>query len=576
LNPMLVADEPGICGLLRVSWFTDDGANSECRSHVSTYVNGPHYSGMEDNDLRGFLDGGFVWGWNQPSQAHVNLGRLSPDSRVPACPPKYGEEELFRIIQRWEGIRLPSGSTVLDARLVLTVERAPELPLRIMLYAMQKDWNPGGGGTERNNVSPPKRGEVWWNDVGFRERAWGLPGAGFAARGNPDADTDEVPLADATYRPGNEKVVLGSEELARYAKARIADGKPLLFLLKLSDYHEDIPGTEIDFYSGNYGSSHCVSQRPQLVLEWTSGAECGSRDERVRIEYGRTRVIPQIEVRENAQCAISFFPEAGYDVPTIEVREVGEAGRSDLTDWSTVGPLFVTEGGLLDLRITAARNRVSLGEAFHAELRDTWVATAPPEEQSVLWTFVAPSGSEQVAEASYKGDFRWAVAFVPDEIGPWRYHWRHRFISEGFNSPVGRFDVVAGNLEVVIDRLRRLAAEVEATAPGDDPDVIEVQRGRFYRLQRAALLLQDPRSFRSESGIALRQLHNRIRSSLSGRPVPDPIPLVSSPPAIGERPKRAGWVLAARRAIRRARRLAPKVLNYGRVNMDRSGGERTL
>ena len=104
----------------------------------------------------------------------------------------------------------------------MTVERGPETPLRVMLYAVNKEWNPGGGGIEANNASPPKPGEVWWNDVGFEEKAWGLPGVGFAARGDPDADTDVMALADATYRPGEDKIVLRSDELSSYATARIA------------------------------------------------------------------------------------------------------------------------------------------------------------------------------------------------------------------------------------------------------------------------------------------------------------------------------------------------------------------
>jgi len=481
---------------------------------------------------------------------------------VPACAPKYGEEELFRLIQRWGGIQLPKGSTVSDARLVLTVERGPEAPQRIVLYAVKKDWNPGDGGIDANNASPPKHGEVWWNDVGFEEEAWGLPGVGFAARGHPDADTDVMALADATYRPGEDKVVLSSDELSSYATARIADNKPLLFLLKLSDYHEDFPGTLIDFYSGDYGSSHCVTRRPQLILEWASESEYGSIDQRVRLEYGRTTVIPQIGVRENAQCAVSFFPDPGYDLPTIEVREVGVDGTADASDWFGAAAPFTTKSGQLDLRISAARDRVFLGETFGAEMRETWVATAPPEEQSVLWTFIAPSGSEHEVEAAYAGDFRWRVAFVPDEIGPWYYHWRHRFIPEGFVSPVGRFDVVAGSLEAVTDQLSKLAADVDSAVQGDDPVVVEVLRERFYRLQRAAMLAQDPQNFHSEAGIAVRQLHNRIRGSLSGQPVPDPIPLVSSPAVFDkQRPESAGWVRAAKRAVRSAKRLSLQLLS---------------
>ncbi len=222
----------------------------------------------------------------------------------------------------------------------------------------------------------------------------------------------------------------------------------------------------------------------------------------MHLEYGRTHVIPQFDVRENAQCAVSFFPDPGYDLPTIEVREVGVAGESHETGWARVVGPFATKSSRLDLRISAARDRIFLGEMFSAEMRETWVATAPPEEQSVLWTFIAPSGSEHAVEAAYEGDFRWRVSFVPDEIGPWRYHWMHRFVPDGLKSPVGRFDVVAGSLEAVTDRLSMLATAVDSAARGDDPAVIEELRERFYR-GRASQSLEAPSPLHCRRGRSL-------------------------------------------------------------------------
>src|SRR5688572_16246633 len=47
----------------------------------SMFVNGPSYSGMEDNDLRGHLDGTYKYAWNQPSQVHVRIGRRNTNPR---------------------------------------------------------------------------------------------------------------------------------------------------------------------------------------------------------------------------------------------------------------------------------------------------------------------------------------------------------------------------------------------------------------------------------------------------------------------------------------------------------------
>ena len=139
---------------------------------------------MTDNDIRGFLDGGFIWGWNQATQIHVRLGRNGEFSR-----PMYGEVELSRVLQRWDGITLPPDSEISTCRLTLQVEEGPEGPLRLFVYAVARDWRPGSGGEDGNNVSVPKPGEVWWRDAAYGEVPWGLPGVGFASDAHPEADT---------------------------------------------------------------------------------------------------------------------------------------------------------------------------------------------------------------------------------------------------------------------------------------------------------------------------------------------------------------------------------------------------
>src|SRR5690606_26881097 len=123
-------DLPSVRGTLRVTAFGDGPAGAPMAPHVSAYVNGSNgYDGMEDNDLRGFLDGMFKWGWNQPDQVHVRIGRRGEA-------PAYGEHELFRVIQRWSGIELPPVTIVDRARLSLVVEKGPAHPVRVGLYAV--------------------------------------------------------------------------------------------------------------------------------------------------------------------------------------------------------------------------------------------------------------------------------------------------------------------------------------------------------------------------------------------------------------------------------------------------------
>ena len=62
-------------GTLQVSLIGNNGASQKPLEHVSVHVRDSNYSGVEDNDIRGFLDGRFKNGWNQPSQTHVRVGR---------------------------------------------------------------------------------------------------------------------------------------------------------------------------------------------------------------------------------------------------------------------------------------------------------------------------------------------------------------------------------------------------------------------------------------------------------------------------------------------------------------------
>ncbi len=345
-------------GVLRLSRFEAGARAANPQLHRSVYVNGPDYCGMKDNDVRGFLDGGFIWGWNQSTQIHVRFGRTGEYSN-----PMYGENELFRVLHRWDGISLPTTFELSDCRLILHVEEGPPRPLRLLVYAVARDWNPGSGGVNGNNVSVPKPGEVWWGDAAFEQAPWGLPGAGFASDSHPEADTGAHALAEAAWSPGDDRVVFQSGALTRHAAERIRQEKPLLLLLKLTDAQEDIPGCFFNLYSGEHGDSRNTVRRPRLELEWCSTAETESIAHDVFLEYGRSYELPRQSAGGGLWIA-SFEAVHGYATPGIQVRE----GTGDNAGpWRRASFPFEPEGDWFQLRLLAMPDPVELGDRFEAE-----------------------------------------------------------------------------------------------------------------------------------------------------------------------------------------------------------------
>jgi hypothetical protein len=412
--PRLVQDSPDVRGVLHVSRLADGVGSRQPLRHVSRFVNGPHFQGTTDNDLRGFLDGGFAWGWNQATQTHVRLGRVGGHRK-----PRHGEEELFRIAQRWEGVELPADATVHRARLVLVVEEPPPTSLRVLLYGVRREWGPGAGGIDRNNVSAPAPGEVWWNAAAEGEDEWGLPGAGYASNEATDADTGVGPLAEATVGPAGGALTFASPRLTEYVGARATRGEPLRFLIKLADVQEDVPGAFLSLYSAAQGDRLTEARRPLLELEWDSSREVARREDAVHLEHGRTLVLPRMPSLEDTW-AVSFLPEPGSLRPTVEQRW----GRGDWTsDWRHGSILAEAEAEWIQVRLRAQVNPVALGTSFRTELSDTWILTGPPEAQEVLFTFTSPTGAGHRCLAEYRGQWTWSVEFMPDEVGPWRYQW---------------------------------------------------------------------------------------------------------------------------------------------------------
>ena len=481
-------------GIVRVSLYARPNADPEAARedgpplvHRHVWVKGRTYQGMEDNDLRGFVDGRYVAAWNQPKQSHVRLGRK------PTSWARHGDCELFRVLQRWDGLWLPAGSTVSSARLELEVERGVDRELEVLLYEVHRNWIPGDGGLLRNNNSAPARGEVWWNEAGRETGTWGLPGANFASDAHPDADTPLSPLALADYRPGAASISFESRELASYVQTRIAERRPLLFLLKLSDYLEDIPGTSIDVYSANHGDSRNTARRPRLVLKWNGAQETARFERHVLLEHGRSVELPRIESEATAGVAVSFVPENGKEQPTIFMR--GDDHEGDTTEW--INSDFPREIGWssVEVRLDACVDPVTFGREFETEIRDTWVTTGTPEQQDVPCTFISPSGQEHVVLGEYVGDSRWQIRFLPEELGRWRYQWSQHFTKRPYHSSIGLFDVIPGDRASVLHALERLTERMETSEFPPGRQRARVFSSEFNRLLRAVIGHETPESF---------------------------------------------------------------------------------
>jgi hypothetical protein len=507
------APPESVRGVLRLSAYGDaERPGSAPLRHVSVFVNAPHWSGMEDNDLRGYLDGRFKYGWNQASQAHVRAGRATTGLR-------WGEYEIFRAIQQWDGVDLPPAVRVHRARLELTVEDSPHRDVRVMLYEVKKDWNPGQGGERHDNNSPPVEGEVWWDEVAHGKRPWGLPGVGFASDTHPDADTPAMPLAESRYREEDGRIAFESEALRAYVERRVRERQPLLFLVKLADAYEDHTSTLLYIYSGNVDGPRHPERRPRLVLEWESAAEVARLERPIHLEHGRSLVIKDVDVRGARSLAVSFLADEGFEAPRVDLRSKAEGER-----WRPASLPLALAADRVDLKLKAAQDPVTVGTPFQSELRDTWVRSAPPDKQKVEYTFVAPSGVRHHVDARYVGDYRWQVEFTPGEVGRWRYYFRHQF-EDPYKSSEGFFDAMPGDREDVERQLRELLADVRAAWPkvekGQQTEVVHQFGERFWRLERAAMQLETPESFRSEDGRGTFALITEIRQAMSGRRVPD-------------------------------------------------------
>lgn len=505
------AGEKSACGLVIATTMspasTGDRIEGERYRHSTTWIRSDHYPGMEDNDLRGFLDGTFKEGWNQVSQAHLRLGRRARN-------PAFGEYELFRNLQRWDGIGLPANAEVVDAKLTLSLESGPPFPVDVAVYAVRKDWNPGQGGVNFDNNSPPARGEVWWVDAGYQTLPWASAGAGYASDTDPQADTFAQPLALAHFEPGDTQLEFRAPQLARYVQQRVQEQAPLLLLYKLTDPHEDSIGSVFEVWSANVGLSGSA-RRPVLSIDWRAPPGTTALEVPVMLEPGRAIELRELEASPGEALAASFEDDAsasracGQRV-SVEFREAG--GR-----WRSLEHPAMLTADRFDLRITAATRPRSLGDTIDLEIRDTWIPEGTPADHVVRWAIRRPDGQVHQIDAPHIGDYTWQAQVTADIPGRWSFRWEHELSGSTMHGEWYTIDVVARNVAQVRNSLVRLEKAIELS--GAAPRSLEMLPFEiaFMRLERA-LVATAARGDADEDNIYLIIQH--LREKISGRDVP--------------------------------------------------------
>jgi hypothetical protein len=285
---MEVVEPPPAEGELAVSVY-DGGTAAPSTLHRSVWVAGTAaYGGMEDNDLRGHLDGSFKYGWNQVGQNHVRVGRRDRSS-------SWGECEIFRVVQRWAGSRcrrVPWCGTPrsISESKAARIGRCGSTSTRSTATGI----GAGGPGGQRQ---PSQAGR-------------GSGGTMPASRGGPGATRRRARLGHRPRRrhPGGSPGGSGSTrpaevpDLPRGGARRLrhpsaAAGLPAPLLAQGVGCDGGRPTGSVVVYSANQGDLRNPARRPRLTLTWEAPGERVSQLRPLLLEHGRTLMLPPLQGR---------------------------------------------------------------------------------------------------------------------------------------------------------------------------------------------------------------------------------------------------------------------------------------
>lgn len=399
------------------------------------------YSGMEDVEIRGFLDGQVKFRRNVATQYHVRIG-------CEGSKPHAGRYEVMRVLERWDVLGIPAYATILSVKLRLEQEdtsafphiHQPLWPVDVYAHELRKPWGGGRGGARGDNESEPEPGDAWWLEAQAGKTPWAVPGAGLGDDVDPAADRSTSSLAAGRLEGPEQPLVLEGAGLVRLVQQAVSGRRPLCILLKLSDHQEHLPGSVRAFYSREFGDDHGPEGRPALEVVWTAPCVRWIAETR-RLEPGRRAAIAlDLASLGEEPVTLALHAEASGDAPPFAPRVCVHGSGSRAANLPPVTPsgapwsavLEVKPSDVTMLEVSAEGTRVLAGAAFSASILETWAPDVAQRADLLLrFHFLAPSGRSVEARATYAGDFRYRCELLPEEVGLWRYTWETR--------PDGRF-----------------------------------------------------------------------------------------------------------------------------------------
>ncbi len=387
-----------------------------------------------DTDIRGFLDGGVKYAFNQGTAYHDRVGR-----RYEAA---YKDEyELKRTLMRWYLPSWPADIRVTSAQMGFWVEQYPTdspvgslgnwMPLHLYAYPLAGDWEPGSGGVNKDSFSEAAAGEANWNYARKDVQAWDAPGVLVRDYGKA-IENSLHPLAMGLISGGNQRVELRGEELVRYVQQCADRNRSVDVLLKLEDMQEDLWGTETALTADGFGDDHDLhSQRPRLNLEVEIERPGRATEETFLLESGMGQTFPLQEHRgQDVLLFAEVVPDADLVPPAVFVRGGAADEKAENCRWEPLRNPIVKRWDWSQIMVMTPERRITLGDTFLVDITAPWVQPGPRELQSPELVLIAPTGKVHRIRGRSESDLHYRLEFHPDEPGVWRYGWAFRPMEE--------------------------------------------------------------------------------------------------------------------------------------------------
>jgi len=219
--------------------------------------------------------------------------------------------------------------------------------------------------------------------------------------------------------------------LRRYIQQQIRDGGNLDVIFKLDDEEEDRWGTEIGFFSSDFGDDKDIpDKRPRLELNLEIPYPVSEASRSYSLKSGKEKAWP-VQRHKGAKLLLAAnFPGDSIDNgknpdavnPDIWVR----GGKGDVDEnapWVQLRNPLKVEWDWSQFKISARPTPVQWGFEMILNLPEYWVTARYQNLPRML--LLSPSGKvrETWGLVTPTDAYTYRIAFRPDEPGLWRYMW---------------------------------------------------------------------------------------------------------------------------------------------------------